>query len=745
MANFVHEGTTSSPTSKMKPESNVNGLFKRKNEQSTSRVNSAVFEGKSRMRKFGLKSIMGVLVLFLLLVGGVSAFILSQTGQDVRQQASGCVYWNGEAAVEGAFDNRGGIRQQCKGGLWTTPDDGNTDPSQIIAEQNANKPKAGCRNWSGDMVSHGSYDNRGGIRQQCVNGIWDTPDDGNTDPSEIIEQNKKKDERTCVMWDTGATVGAGTCDYRDNSKSLLQVCKNGLWTSPQGSDCQSPFSSTQDATHEVECLLGDTQVFSTSEGVCESAGNLIEKTERLIGGITEISESVRDAISNGFPTTFSSVASETHTIECNLGGTVTFVADSSVCLAAEGFLGGTETQSLVSVANQANPIECVVGGEVFYTDSIETCEASSGSAESNECTPNTCIHNVSAGENKWCGADGTQTGISCDTERECGGIPEYSCNSSGQKCIGGILVSDQSCSSGDKFITLAECERDNALAAVNFVGECRIGDNGYEFVIVDPSSTVTVDTDRYVPRGVCKEENRNAINAGFGDCERGDNGWEFVVDTEALQAAFQEISTTITQPQADQCPWWNPGCVLTSFMDLFREQDEPDTGSEMFDLTCSYVDPFSNNCYDYTISVPIGTKCTDGPLPGAQSTVQGSCDEVAPMPDEPMEYTCHEITNICAEYVSEWPCDDHPYSDNLQYGPCPDDDVTEPEQVTCHQPGPLCAPTSHVGSCPAGYLEGPCPAEWETVECHQPGPLCASTSHVGICPAGYVEGPCPVE
>lgn len=684
MANFVHEDSTNSSTSSRKMDSNVNGLFKKKNDLSN---NSSLDQKTNRFligkRKIGIKPILSLVILFLLIVGGVSAFILSQTSQDVRQQASGCVYWNGEAAVEGAFDNRGGIRQQCINGLWSRPDDGNTDPSQIIAEQkekDAAKPKAGCMNWSGEMVSHGSYDNRGGIRQQCVNGIWDTPDDGNTDPSEIIAQNKKADEGTCVMWDTGATVGPGTCDDRNG---LLQVCRNGLWDAPKGNDCKSPFQSVEDETHKVECQLGDTTVYATSEGVCEGAGNLIEKTEQLVGGIVAVVDSVKDAIENGFPSTFSSVETSTHNIECNLAGTITFVADESVCTAADGLLGGENTPTLNLIATEDNSYECIVGDEVFFTDSEETCEDSQGSASEGGCTPNSCILNVSAGQNYWCGNNGIQTRISCDTGRACGGIPEYSCNSSGQKCIGGRLVADQGCTSDDRFITLQECEVNNALAAVNFVGECRIGDHGYEFVEVNPTVTATIELDRYVPRGVCIQENREVIDAGFGDCVRGDNGWEFVVNSEAIQAAFLELSVRVTQTETDQCPWWNPVCHISSLLGLIDQKDNSDTEPEMVTIDCSYINQSTGECYDYTINVQPGLRCNDGPLAGSQGTQDGSCPEIR--------------------------------QNQSAVIPPVDIDDNQVSMVTCHQVVSLvCTEEQFEGRCPPGYLDGVCDPRMET-------------------------------
>jgi hypothetical protein len=228
MANFIHDSSVGSPipsSVETDKESNV-----------TPSLNKRFTKRSLFIKKImNPKVFIGGIIFLLLLVGGVSAFFLSQTSQDIRQQASGCTYWNGEAAPEGAHDNRGGIRQECNGGVWDTPDDGNLDPSDIIAEQqaqDAGKPKDGCMSWDGSTVSHGSYDNRGGMRQQCSNGVWDTPDDGNLDPSGIIAEQQARDagkpKDGCMSWD-GSMVSHGSYDNRNG---IRQQCVNGLWDKP---------------------------------------------------------------------------------------------------------------------------------------------------------------------------------------------------------------------------------------------------------------------------------------------------------------------------------------------------------------------------------------------------------------------------------------------------------------------------------------------------------------------------------
>jgi hypothetical protein len=95
MANFVHK----SPRTPVHADSSkVTSLFKRINDLSSQNrktlSSNNVQESPSR-RGFSFKTLLSSAILFLLVVGGVSALALTQMSQDVRQQASGCTYWNG--------------------------------------------------------------------------------------------------------------------------------------------------------------------------------------------------------------------------------------------------------------------------------------------------------------------------------------------------------------------------------------------------------------------------------------------------------------------------------------------------------------------------------------------------------------------------------------------------------------------------------------------------------------------------
>ncbi len=291
MANFIHY-------------TNVNSLFKKKNEQvwksrnqdklaSPTLTSNPVSLSPMKLRKrFSLRVLISAIVLMLLVVGGVSAMILSQMQQDVRQQASGCTYWNGEAAAEGSYDNRGGVRQQCVGGYWTRPDDGNLDPSQIIAEQNAGKAKLGCINWAGDEVSHGSYDNRGGKRQQCNNGLWDFPDDGNLDPSGMPQP--ERDMRGCINW-AGDEVSHGSYDNRGGKR---QQCLDGLWDTPDDKITDPNDVASLAIVGAMGGLSSDEIEYAEARAIydqycrenvdpsdaesCKSFGNILTQEEQMI-------------------------------------------------------------------------------------------------------------------------------------------------------------------------------------------------------------------------------------------------------------------------------------------------------------------------------------------------------------------------------------------------------------------------------------------------------------------------------
>jgi hypothetical protein len=750
MSNFSHQSdlndkrTTSS--------SNLSALFKKKNQalEKNSQQDSARANLLPKQRKFSFKGIMGSLVLFLLIIGGVSAMVLTQMSQDVRQQAAGCTYWNGEAATEGSYDNRGGIRQQCVNGLWDYPDDQNTDPAEIIAEQRAEeekKPKAGCQNWKGETVSHGSYDNRGGIRQQCVNGIWDFPDDGNTDPAEIIEQNREKDTQSCMMWD-GRTVGAGTCDDRNG---LLQVCKNGLWDAPKGNDCKSPFSSIEDETHQVECELGQTTVYTTSGAVCKSAGELIEKTEdaveAVIGGI-------KDIIS-----TFTSVNDEVHDIECNLGGTVTYVAEESVCTDADGVLGGEDTPIFHEKSSADYPVECIVNGVTYYTDTDTTCNTNSGLVDygecdpntcihdylggdnrwcgkdgrptsslscdnetacsdgtedgacnpkgelciggdlwmdatcSSDCTPNTCIHNYDDGENRWCGTDGKPTrNLTCDMDVNCGSIPDGDCNDAGQRCVGGSLWGNSNCQPDDLYITAGECEVQLAEAIVaspEMTGECTLGENGFGFTLVLPQKVAPVLTG--VSSYNCLQQNRTQIIAGLGRCtdEDGDTGYIY---------GDYEMKTISCYVGADSCEAESVEVRVDQNCESVGHHRSPQTTCELPPEIFECTSPLSTVFFwewDWDCHEPATFVC--------KTTVSGYCSEVTQMGSCP---------------------------DGYEEGFCPE---PEPISIVCHQGyGMDCEQEVFEGSCPLDYDEGVCPnyspidpgyspvgGETSTVTCHE--------------------------
>jgi hypothetical protein len=295
MANFTHQSEQNE--NKMTSSSNLSDLFKRKNQiqQNSNKQLSTSENLISKKKKRSFKTILSSIVLFLLVIGGVSAMVLTQISQDVRQQASGCTYWNGEAAVEGAVDNRGGIRQECKNGLWDVPADGNLDPSQLIAEKEAARPKRGCIDWQGNEVATGAIDNRGGIRQQCNDGLWMRPADGNLNPNEIVSaQQEQRDKRDCVSWD-GSNVSHGAYDNRGG---IRQQCTDGLWDVPddritnpgqvEAIEVSTTLQGLENNNLEYKEAIGvyneycRTQVASGAEELCDKLDDQLKEEAEII-------------------------------------------------------------------------------------------------------------------------------------------------------------------------------------------------------------------------------------------------------------------------------------------------------------------------------------------------------------------------------------------------------------------------------------------------------------------------------
>ncbi|MCL4208495.1 hypothetical protein KJZ63_02580 [Patescibacteria group bacterium] len=264
MANFVHF-------------SNVNSLFKKKNEQVWQSRNQAKLASPTLSdnsvplslikpkKRFSLRVLMGIIVFVLLLVGGASAMVLSQIQQDVRQRATGCTYWNGEPAVEGASDNRGGVIQVCKNGYWSNPGTNNTADSSTnnltnsgttgIGAQNSSSSGGGgsacagdeiycggciagcrkatqtCNRWIDQecaVTGCGGNGTRPGVGEKCCEGLMMCTN-GRCDPT----CSANIGTRQCGKYVEGSNCnneGRWVCDVEGPSGS--GHCEGGLWSNP---------------------------------------------------------------------------------------------------------------------------------------------------------------------------------------------------------------------------------------------------------------------------------------------------------------------------------------------------------------------------------------------------------------------------------------------------------------------------------------------------------------------------------
>jgi hypothetical protein len=379
MANFVHK----SPRVNVNADSSkVSSLFKRINDLSSTNSKTLSARPMHETKKgFSLRAILGSVVLFLLVAGSASALFLTQINQDVRQQASGCTYWNGQPATEGAIDNRGGIRQECKNGYWSAPSDGNTNPT------------SGTTGTSGSGGGSISSSSQTGNASTCA-------------ADEIFcggcIAGCKKATQTCNNWiDQECKVqgcgGNGVFPAPgEQCCSGLQQCANGrcgascgLDNNPicggirEGSDCNNGGSWKCDSTQgggsghcdggawsgsnggqtRISCEIAGNIIYFSSQEACDTARKAGSVAETIIGGIADALNEIR--------TTVSSTKTDTHTQRCDLNGTIVYVADASVCTTFSGTI----------VNGWVGP--CCVGGE--YKSLCRPEDRESTPANSNDC------------------------------------------------------------------------------------------------------------------------------------------------------------------------------------------------------------------------------------------------------------------------------------------------------------------------------------------------------------------------
>jgi hypothetical protein len=302
--------------------------------------------------KVPFQALISVVVLFLLVVGGISAIYLSQMSQDVRQQASGCTYWNGEPAVEGAHDNRGGIDQVCKNGYWSNPNSV-TDSSGNVSESSQNSsnnnptactngqiycggciqgcraPTQTCNTWIDQECAVQGCGGRGvfpGSGEQCCSGLQQCAN-GRCDTACSLDNNP-----VCGGIRAGSDCNNGgtwTCDSLSEGGS--GHCEGGAWTQANKSERVTRYA----------CDLSGHIIYFDDKEACENAK---KNAQSSIGGSSDISDATE-------LTTVTSERDEDHTVRCNLSETIVYSPTKSVCES----LGGEDVSSWVG--------PCCVGEE----------------------------------------------------------------------------------------------------------------------------------------------------------------------------------------------------------------------------------------------------------------------------------------------------------------------------------------------------------------------------------------------
>lgn len=192
----------------------------------------------------------GLTTLFLV-VGVIAGSLLVKTSQDVRQQASGELYDQltqgaGCSGVpEGSFGcDKNNNQLVCGGGSWRT-----TGQRCVVESQNQGPQTISCFEYevsSGDCIQRGPKTEEvckssyafGGTLEQCRNWMANPPVVNET------QQNSVYGTQEC-----NGGGGPGSCIDRDSSQNgvLIQICKRGLWSSPQGSECAELIQASQPA------------------------------------------------------------------------------------------------------------------------------------------------------------------------------------------------------------------------------------------------------------------------------------------------------------------------------------------------------------------------------------------------------------------------------------------------------------------------------------------------------------------
>lgn len=246
-------------------------------------------------KKPSLKIIVGGLILIMVVAGSAAALYLSQISQDLRQKATGCTYWAGGGATEGACDCRGNLAQQCLGGFWSAPNSGacgnltcgSTAPSPTpvtvagCTNHNCTSPDGGC------IAIHRC--DQIGTNGECTVLNPDVV----TGP--VNAQEEANSSCQCVQVDV-LTGGSGSCENGHINGDWSTLIGSSIVCPEASANCSPPPGGTpppaesptpsptpsaspityfcnSDCTTDRQCKTADNNFFCSGEGQCRLGTN----------------------------------------------------------------------------------------------------------------------------------------------------------------------------------------------------------------------------------------------------------------------------------------------------------------------------------------------------------------------------------------------------------------------------------------------------------------------------------------
>jgi hypothetical protein len=505
MSNFVHKSSNVEESQ----ASNLSSLFNKRNKEAQSNQDRGAFKLENKVNnkksiklpfiksRLPLQAVLGLVVLFLLVVGAASAMFLTTLNQDVRQQAKGCTYWKGGTATEGSTDDRGGVTQKCVNGYWSAPSTGTADSSSggsSVADNSGGTSScksgeifcggciAACRpategcnkqidkECSGTNVDGSSCQGDGQFAQsanECCSGLQQCAN-GRCAPSCTLDKND-----ICGGIREGSNCnngGSWTCDAKDPGGS--GHCDGGAWNQP--------------ASERISCNVAGNTIYFASQESCDSAQASVAAGQAIIGGVSDVVEEIKSS--------FTSSRTTTNNIRCNLFGVILYTSDEGDCTTAGGLIGN------LTLAEE----EC--GGF------LETpCEERDGARECNS------------------GLELNTSGTQCRyplRDSDCGGDTQSPCEYYGERqCNKGLELSNNGTlcelpvEDLESWINIGDCTDANRDNLSKGFGTCEPEDNGW---VYESGSWVSYDS--------CVDNRRGEITNKLGSCTDGLNGWYYVAN-----------------------------------------------------------------------------------------------------------------------------------------------------------------------------------------------------------------------